>query len=340
METVHGFWVGALAVSGKLDLETLAARCGGWKSLAHASVDDLLTLGVPYDLAVRWLQTPPVQTRGHAITRACPDYPTALRLLKGAPPLLFCEGDTAALASPGIAIVGTRDCSPLGASNAHTIAAAAVSQGLAVISGLARGIDTYAHRGALAANGRTIAVLGHGLSHTAPRSNLQLRERILDQGGLLLTTYPDDLPPERWTFPERNRWIAALARKLVLVEAPAKSGALITVERWIDLGRDRDLHVVPGPLGAESWQGSASLIAMGAAALVEIEQLFVDLGDRAHKPRPDWLTALIRGESLDDVARLRGVPAAEVLREVVLLELRGDLVRLPGGRYAASGGIW
>lgn len=339
MDTVHGFWVGAMSVAKRIDLGVLAERCGGWNTLVQSSVDDLIMLGIPYSMATAWLRTPPLTTKWRAITRACPEYPSALRVVPGAPPLLFAEGDLTALAAPGVSVVGTRQCSPYGSGTAHHVAAAAARAGCTVISGLARGIDSAAHRGTLAVGGRTIAVLGHGLSHTSPMSHRSLREQIVRGGGLLLTTHPDTVPPARWTFPERNRWIAALAHKLVLVEAPAHSGALITVERWLDLGRERELYVVPGPLGAESWQGSAALLAMGAQPLADIQQLLSDLNYTSGMPLPDWLAALFRGDGLDDVAKLRGIPAVELLREIVMLELRGELVRLPGGRYAAAGGI-
>jgi DNA processing protein len=340
LDTISGFWAGATQVARRLDLDLVAARRGGWHELARSTVDDLLTAGVPYDVAVTWLRTSPLTTQGRAVTRACPDYPSALKLVPHAPPVLFTEGDLSCLTKPALAVVGTRDCSPYGASSAYRVAAAAGSAGWVVVSGLARGIDSHAHRGALIAKGATVAVLGHGLAHTSPPANRPLRAQIVRQGGLVLTTHADDVPAARWTFPHRNRWIAGLARKLVVVEAPRRSGALITVEHWLDLGRDRELYVVPGPLDAPSWRGSAELLVMGAQPLVELETFRVELGGPAAIPHPDWLAALVAGASLDEVAQLRGIPATEVLREVVLLEMRGELVRLPGGRYAPARGVW
>jgi DNA processing protein len=341
MDTIRGFWAGALAVQGRVDLDGVASAVGGWGTLARAGMDDLLRAGVDRALARTWLTAPPMTTRGRALTRLCPQYPPALRTVPGAPPVLFVDGAVEALARGAIAVVGTRACSSYGAAAAHRVAHAAASAGLAVVSGLARGIDSAAHRGALAANGVTIAVLGHGLDHTAPPSNLGLRREIVARGGLVVSTWPDAVTPARWTFPARNRWIAALARKLVVIEAPERSGALITADQMLELGRDQDLYVVPGPLGVESWRGSAGLLSLGVQPLSEVERFVGEIvGDR--EPReapPDWLSALFRGASVDEAARISGRSAVEVLRELVGLELDGEVVRLPGGRYAAGGGL-
>ncbi|MEZ4241304.1 MAG: DNA-processing protein DprA [Myxococcota bacterium] len=342
MDTIGGFWAGAAALHGRLDLDALALAMGGWRELARCGVDDLLQAGIDLRTARTWLTTPPLQTRGFAITRLCATYPPILRTVPDAPPVLFVEGDATALQRAAIAIVGTRRCSPYGASAAHRIAHAAASAGLAVVSGLARGIDTAAHKGALTAKGPTIAVLGHGLAHTAPPSNGRLRKAIVEGGGLLLTTWPDALPPARWTFPARNRWIAALARRLVVVEAPERSGALITAEQLLELGRDEDLFVLPGPLGEETWRGSAALLAMGVQPLSTVEAFVGELVGGAQRPRetpPDWLSALFGGASVDEAARICGRTAIEVLRTLVRLELEGEVVKLPGGRYAAGGGV-
>jgi DNA processing protein len=123
------------------------------------------------------------------------------------------------------------------------------------------------------------------------------------------------------------------------VEAPEQSGALITAHQAMDLGRDDDLWVVPGPLGDRGWRGSAGLLSWGVQPLVDVEAFLADLAGDPRSPRhPDWLSALMCGATLDDCARMRGVSAVDLLHEVQLLELRGEVVRLPGGRYAATGG--
>ena len=236
--------------------------------------------------------------------------------------------------------MGTRSCSPYGAAAAHRIAHAAATADLAVVSGLARGIDSSAHRGALAAGGITIAIVGHGLKHTAPPSSRPLREKIVASGGLIASVWPDEMRPARWTFPARNRWIAALSRKLVVVQAPARSGSLITAEQMLDLGRDEDLYVLPGPLADASWQGSAALLTLGAQPLSEVDAFIASIvgASPSRPPPPDWLSALIRGASLDEAARISGRSILDLMRALVALELEGEVVRLPGGRYAAGGG--
>lgn len=343
MDTIRGFWAGAMAAATRVDLDEVAAKLGGWTALTRAGLDDLLSAGVPPAVARAWVEAPPLQTRGTAITRQCSTYPPALRAIAHPPPVLFVDGDVAALERAGVAIVGTRACSPYGAAAAHQLAGACARAGLSVISGLARGIDAAAHRGALAAGGVTVAVLGHGLDHTSPPSHATLRRRIVGHGGLVLTTFADPLPPAKWTFPARNRWIAALARRLVVIEAPERSGALITAERMLDLGRDADLYVVPGPLSDPSWRGSAALLGLGVRPLCDIDAFVDELVGSVPRlpglPPPDWLSALFRGATVDEAARMGGASAVELMRELVALELAGQVVRLPGGRYAAGGGL-
>jgi len=339
MDTIGEFWAGAVRFAHTRGVEEWIARLGGWDGAARATVSDLVEVGAPVDLARRWLGSPPLTTLGRALVRTSPEYPNALRAVKGAPPVLFVEGDVASRPPPDGAVGGTRRCSTYGASAAHRIAYACAKRDVGVVSGLARGIDTCAHRGALEGKGPTIAVLGHGLGHTAPPSNLLLRRRISAEGGLLVSTWPDDVPPARHTFPERNRWIAALSQRVVVVEAPEQSGALITAHQAMDLGRDEDLWVVPGPLGDRGWRGSAGLLSWGVQPLVDVDTFLADLAGDPRGPRhPDWLSALLCGATLDDCARMRGISAVELLHEVQLLELRGEVVRLPGGRYASTGG--
>lgn len=340
MDTIGGFWTGAIAVADSVDLEALAARMGGWPALSHADLGQLVDGGVPEMLARLWLGSPAVATKGRALTRICPEYPPALRVIGRPPPVLFVEGDTTCLHTAAVAIVGTRRCTPLGVSTAHQLAFMCARAGLVVISGLARGIDRHAHEGALAAGGKTVAVLGHGLGHTAPPSHAPLRERIVRSGGLVVTTWPDPCPPTRYTFPIRNRWIAALSRRVVLVEAPEHSGALLTANHLAELGRDEDLRVVPGPFGAPTWKGSAALLDLGAKPLCDSTSLLEELGVPApHTAHPDWLSALLQGATVEEAAAIRGVSTAQLIREIGRLELLGQLVRLPGGRYAAGGGI-
>ncbi|MCB9684563.1 MAG: DNA-protecting protein DprA [Alphaproteobacteria bacterium] len=346
MDVVSGFWAAMselwrkrdLGAPGcELDIHTLAASAGGWARLAAASPSRWVSLGLRLDVAQRIARTPPLETAGRAITLACSDYPTRLLEWSTPPPVLFVEGDVTTLDGPSVAIVGTRGCSPYGASVAHRIAWACAREGITVVSGLARGIDTHAHQGALAGAGPTVAVLGHGLMHTAPPSNRELRRRIVQRGGAMVSTWPDPVPPSKQSFPRRNEWIAALASHLVVVEAPARSGALHTAN--LKLANDDRVFVVPGPFGDEGWRGSNGLFGYGAQPLVDVDVLLDALAVRSPVGRrhSGWLAAVLGGSDLSEAARVGGMSTVELMNQLTRLELEGTVVRLPGGRYAPAG---
>lgn len=347
MDVVSGFWAAMIELWRKhdlgedhrpLDMVQVAHRCGGWTRLAGADRRTLLEAGLRSEVVDLILRMPALETRARAITLACPDYPDPLRAWQAAPPpVLFVEGDVAALSRPSVSIVGTRGCSPYGASVAHRIAWACARAGIGVVSGLARGIDTHAHLGSLAGGGVTVAVLGHGLMHTAPTANRELRRRIAHQGGALVSTWPDPVPPSRHSFLSRNEWIAALPLSLVVVEAPTRSGALHTANIRIESGKS--VWAVPGPFGDEGWRGSNQLFAYGATPLLDPEPLLQAVGADAppHRRHASWLTAVLAGSDLDEAARVGGLSTVELMRELTRLELQGTVVRLPGGRYAPAG---
>ncbi|MCA9491193.1 MAG: DNA-protecting protein DprA [Myxococcales bacterium] len=346
MDMVSGFWAAmldlwrrkGLSEDGRdLDIHDLATALGGWSSLAAADRGTLLELGLRAEVVDRVLRARPLETRGRAVTLACSDYPSRLLEWDSPPPVLFVEGDVSALNRACVSIVGTRGCSPYGASVAHRIAWACAREGITVVSGLARGIDTHAHQGALAAGGPTVAVLGHGLMHTAPPSNRELRRNIVRRGGAVVSTWPDPVPPSKQSFPRRNEWIAALGRHLVVIEAPVRSGALHTAN--LRLNRDTDVYFVPGPFGDEGWRGSNGLATYGAKPLLDVETLLADLD--AQTPlalrHAGWLGAVLAGTDLGEAARVGGMSTVELMRELTRLELQGTVVRLPGGRYAPAG---
>jgi DNA processing protein len=285
-----------------------------------------------HDQLAFWTDAPRSDV-GRVITPLSPDYPG--RSTPG-PPVLVVEGDLAALAE-GVAIVGTRACSPHGAQCAHRIAFALARAGVPVISGLARGIDSHAHRGALDGGGRTVAVLGHGLSFTAPLSNEGLRRRIVESGGACVSTWPDAVPPGRHTFPERNEWIAWLAREVVLIECPPRSGALITATHAAAHGRR--MWVVPGPAFDPRWSGTRDLLELDDTMLLHDLDFFMETvaGERPQR-RESWLESVVAGVPLPDVAQAHGRPVTELFRELALLELEGAVTRLPGGRWGAASG--
>lgn len=176
-----------------------------------------------------------------------PDYPRWLSEIYDPPFLLFARGEVAAAAGddlPMLAVVGTRIPSHDGRSAARRLGREAAAAGVPVVSGLARGIDTESHRGALEGHGRTVAVLGCGIDTMYPAQNRLLAAQIIDAGGAVVSEYPPGIPPRQFNFPERNRIISGLSRAVVVVEAPERSGALITADYALDQGRDLFVHGV------------------------------------------------------------------------------------------------
>jgi len=187
-------------------------------------------------------------------------YPRLLAELSDAPPLLYYRGHLSVQAE-GLAIVGSRQATSYGKAAAHFLAQEAARKGLVVISGLARGIDTAAHQGALAVGGETWAFLGSGVDFIYPSENLRLVERIIENGAIL-SEYLPGTPPESTNFPARNRLISGCARGVLVVEAGLKSGAMITVDFALEQGRE--VFAVPGPIFSEASRGTHHLLRSGA----------------------------------------------------------------------------
>lgn len=177
---------------------------------------------------------------------------------------------------PGLAIVGGRKASAQGLADARWFSRKLSEAGLTIVSGLAQGIDAAAHEGAIAAEGLTVAVLGHGLNHLYPPEHQELAGRILDTRGALLAEYPADTPARPFHFPQRNRIIAALCRAVLIIEAAPQSGSLITVRHALDLGVD--VFVLPGSIHETQCMGSNALIRQGAQLVCSPQELLEDLG--------------------------------------------------------------
>lgn len=267
------------------------------------------------------------------LTLRDPDWPPGLASAPFAPAILFCRGNLELLREPGLALVGTRRCTETGTRLARTFARAVADLGGVVVSGLAYGVDMAAHE---AAQGRTIAVLGQGLDTALTTHQARLAEAVLAQGGLLVSEFLPGTAPARWTFPQRNRVIAALARATVVVEAPRRSGALITARLALELGRE--VLAVPGSPLAEASEGCLDLIAQGARMCRSADDLRDALGLSGQRRRDDPLDLLAHlGEavSLDDLVGVIDAPPVEILRALTSLELTGVVMRLPGDRYSA-----
>ncbi|GHT96500.1 DNA processing protein DprA [Spirochaetia bacterium] len=193
------------------------------------------------------------------------DYPPLLRELFDPPPVLFYRGCLPDQALPMAAVVGTRRPSGPAAAQAYAIAQGFAWAGVPVVSGLALGIDAMAHRGAVEGGGLTIAVLGSGLDEVYPRTNRMLARRIIETGGALVSEYPPGTGPMKWHFPARNRIIAGLSRGTVIVEAPARSGALITAQFALEQGRD--LWVASMGVASPTGEGTRKLAADGSRVI-------------------------------------------------------------------------
>jgi len=205
-------------------------------------------------------------------------YPALLREIHDPPKVLYAKGDIQVLSKPAVAIVGSRRCTPRARALAFSLARDIASRGWCVVSGLARGIDTAAHQGALAAGvcGSTIAVFGAGIDVVYPPENVQLASSIVDAGGLLLSPFARGAPPLAKHFPQRNRIVAGLGRATIVVQAALASGSMITARLAADMGRE--VLAVPGQPGDQLSQGTHALIRQGAGLLEGVDDLWAAFG--------------------------------------------------------------
>jgi DNA processing protein len=274
-----------------------------------------------------------------AVTPSDAGYPPRLRDLARPPDPLWVDGDATAFAARSVAIVGTRRMTSYGERVAREIAGACAAANVVVVSGFAQGIDSAAHRGALDAGGRTVAVLGEGISLFigTVRGRRRLAVPRVRAHGALVSEYAPSFCARPWTFVKRNATIAALAEAVVIVEAGERSGALITGEDARRLGRI--LYAVPGPLGSAASVGTNALIASGAArALVSADALLDALGLRistaTSAPTDPILEALAVGDlDVDALRRRVGITEGELASRLMRLVLAGRLTQTPDGRY-------
>ncbi len=264
-------------------------------------------------------------------------YPTLLRQIHDPPERLFVVGSNVAILQKRmVALVGARSCSSYGRQVTRTLARALAEAGAVVVSGLARGVDTEAHRGALDVGGATIAVLGCGIDVVYPARNRQLAEGICE-GGLLISEYPDTTPAAPWRFPARNRIIAGVALATIVVEARERSGALITADFALDAGRE--VLAVPGEITSSRSAGTNALIRYGATPVGSISELVADLGFEVVAPRASTssdaerrlIDAIESGATtLDDLGRVLDLEPAALSSRVTELELAGRLEAADG----------
>lgn len=285
---------------------------------AYARADELIARGESGGLALT--------------TIADEEYPAALRELHDPPAVLWSLGDWSALRTPVVAVVGTRRASAYGQRIARELVGALARGGACIVSGMALGIDAIAHRAALDNGGRTVAVLGTGADVTYPKAHSALHREIISRG-LVLSELPPGARSDGGSFPRRNRIIAGLATLTIVVEAPFKSGALITSTCALDLGRD--VAAVPGPIDMPQSQGTNQLIRDGAHIITCVDDVLTLVGFettarsrvelRGEAEERVW-TALEDGPAtLDELCARAALPVSQCMTAVTGLELRGTI---------------
>ncbi|MEO7165792.1 MAG: DNA-processing protein DprA [Spartobacteria bacterium] len=280
------------------------------------------------------------------ITAQSPTYPRQLREIHAPPIVLYVWGELEERDQHAIGVIGSRRTSHYGAECAKKLSYQLAYAGLTVVSGLARGIDTAAHQGALAAKGRTIAVIGSGLLKLYPPENAALAEKIRSGNGAILSEFSMAVEPDRQTFPMRNRIISGWSHGILVVEAGLNSGALITANQAIDQGRS--VYAVPGHINAPTAHGSNRLIQQGAKLVMDASDILDDLQillpekeklpEAAVRPLPE-LSAEERRvydainpteTAIDQIAATSELPSATVSSVLLRLELKRLVKQLPG----------
>lgn len=352
---VPGLHAGLLARGGEPALAPLA--------LLHESRAALAALGLgnaaiaalrqpdPAGLASdeQWL----AGARRGLVPWGSPGYPAPLAAIEDAPLVLFLEGDPQALSLPQLAIVGSRNPTPIGRDTAQQFARHLAAAGLTITSGLALGIDAASHRGALAAGARTVAVLGCGLDTIYPRDHDGLARAIAGQGALV-SELPTGTPPLKQHFPRRNRIISGLSVGTLVVEAALQSGSLITARLAAEQGRE--VFAIPGSIHSPLSRGCHRLIRQGAKLVETAEDIFTELGAlleglkatagaEVTEPERDFSTRLDKDyeilldalgfapAGIDTLVARTGFKADAVASMLLILELEGRIAQQPGGLF-------
>jgi DNA processing protein len=346
---------------GPVRVRRLLEHFGSPEAILAASKDQLLRVnGIGEETAAilaKWQDHADPATELQEVTRrglsiVLPEdalFPHALREAYDAPLLLYVWGKLEERDRHAIGVVGTRRFTMYGRQATKKLSFQLAHAGFTIVSGLARGIDTIAHEAALAANGRTVAVLGSGLAKLFPAENLPLAEKIADGHGAVISEFPLHTPPDKQTFPQRNRIVAAWSRALLVTECAQRSGSLITANLASEYGRP--VFAVPGPIDQASSAGCNQLIRDGATLVMDGENIIDDLGElpfaRPATPAPETaslpelpaeeakvFTALGDGESgVDRLIESTGLPAPVVSASLMKLEMRKLVRALPGFRY-------
>lgn len=347
-----GYWIALNRIKGigPARLSALLEVTGGIEAAWHATIQQLREARIDRTTIETLLEErrtiDPSQEIAAVRRAGCtvitwddPDYPAELRNIDRSPPVLYVRGTLVTEDALAVAVVGTRHASTYGREVAHTLGTELARSGVTVISGLALGVDTVAHRAALEAGGRTLAVLGSGVDQIYPSQNRTLGLEVT-QRGALISDYPLGTKPEARNFPPRNRIISGLSRAVVIVEAGERSGALITAEFAAEQGRD--LFAVPGSILNAGSAGCNHLIRQGATPLLSVDDLLEQLCVERRtsqvsarvaipaEPQEAGMLAFLSFEPrhMDEIVRASGMSTASVGSLLAIMELKG-LVRQP-----------
>ncbi|MGB9205291.1 MAG: DNA-processing protein DprA [Terriglobales bacterium] len=304
-----------------------------------------------------------VEARARIISLSDPEYPARLKEIYDPPVALFVKGSVEVLAQPGIAMVGTRHPTPYGSGMAERLSTDLASRGLVIISGLARGVDTASHRGAVAAKGKTVAVLGTGIDVMYPKENSRLAEQIVALGGALITEFPVGTSPTPQNFPIRNRIISGMSAGVLVVEAAEYSGTRITSRCALE--QNRDVYAVPGNVTNKNSWGPNTLIKQGAKLVATWEDVWEELPadvqatlsamqnespgpetaslfpDEVASPHEQKILKLLKADEsthIDQLVELleNEMSSSEIFAALFELELNGKVRQLPGKNFVKS----
>ena len=339
---------------GSATVAELAARAGSVAAAWEAYPKKVSRTGGEVDWEGEFRKAEKFGVR--IVTPADEGYPKTLKNAPGAPLALYVKGDVTALSKPSIALIGTRRATPYGRDVAGRLAHDLAQAGWCIVSGLALGIDAESHRGALAAGGLTVGVIGSGLNCFYPEENRELAREIVKKGGAVVSEFPFGRPPDQQTFPIRNHVVAALSRGVVAVEAPVKSGTLITTGIAADLGRT--VMAVPARVDSRMSSGCLKLIRDGAVLVRNADDVLEAMSellprrsgaetaaDKTEKADPETPRYSVEeslvmlhvdedGITLDELVRKTKLPVAKVNALSMSLRIKGFVRFLPGNRIS------
>jgi DNA processing protein len=370
------YWL-ALALTpglGPTRIKKLIEHCGGAERVFQATLTELEALGMravsAQSIATGKSMELAQQECGKAaeahariISLSDPEYPSRLKEIYDPPVILFVKGSVEVLAQAGIAMVGTRHPTPYGSGMAERLSTDLAARGLVIISGLARGVDTASHRGAIAAKGKTVAVLGTGIDVMYPKENTRLTEQMLALGGALITEFPVGTSPAPQNFPIRNRIISGMSAGVLVVEAAEYSGTRITSRCALE--QNRDVYAVPGNVTNKNSWGPNTLIKQGAKLVATWEDVWEELPadvqaalssmqnespepqtaslfpNEASSPHEKKILKLLKADEsthIDELVELleNEVSSSEIFAALFELELNGKIRQLPGKNFVKS----